>query len=361
MEWVPEHYQEACLRVAKAQGYQTTGLAERVRALSEAYNTEGLGTADDHGAARLLFFFQRDIPKVGLAVRELLQVGLLGKRETIRVLDYGAGLGASTFGLVRALEQVGFAGKVEAHLYEPDAKASALASALARALSTTRSAEQGTLRLNVHCISAVPKLEQQYDIVLLGQVLSELNQEAPDRLEQHEMFLRTLLTQAVRQDGSIVVVEPALRDRTRHLQMLGRLLRSNVFAPCLHQGECPLLVRDRDWCHEDQPVNIPQWLVPIARAAGLRYEGLTFAYVILRPDGKNLSAYLGAESPQRLVSDLRRTKGKVEALLCPGGNTMRLDRHAAAGNASLDAAKRGNILRTPTPRIDVNATVEILC
>jgi hypothetical protein len=356
VDWIPNSYQDACLRVAKAQGYSVQSLANNVRALSDAYNTHGVGSAADHGAARLLFFFQRDVPKLGLAVRELLVAGLLGAGEgTLRVLDYGAGLGASTFGLMRALEEHGFQGKVESHFYEPDAKAASLARALAAALA----AEHPGLQIKVH--EAVPKFAKQFDLVLLGQVLSELHQDAPDRLARHEDFLRLLLREAVREDGSVVVVEPALRARSRHLQALGRRLRDHVFAPCLHQEECPLLVRERDWCHEDHDVNLPPWLVPTAKAAGLRYEGITYAYVVLRADRKNLSAFLPTPTPQRLVSDLRRTKGKIEALLCPGGNTMRLDRHRTEQNAVLEDVRRGNVLATPTPRVDAESVVQILC
>src|SRR5580700_2681488 len=55
-----------------------------------------------------------------------------------------------------------------------------------------------------------------------------------------------------------------------------------VFAPCLHAAPCPALARDSDWCHEDLDVDLPGWLVPVAKAAGLRHEGLTFSYLVLR-------------------------------------------------------------------------------
>ena len=73
-------------------------------------------------------------------------------------------------------------------------------------------------------------------------------------------------------DVRLVVVEPALRDRTRHLHRVReRLMASEavtLFAPCLHRAACPALATKGDWCHEDLPLDLPEWLVPLARAAG---------------------------------------------------------------------------------------------
>jgi SAM-dependent methyltransferase len=359
--WIPESYQQACLAVARQFGFSTTtaSVAVRVRALSDSYNREGMGSAHEHGAARLLFFFQRDLPKMGLAVHDLLASGLLEGDKPLRVLDYGAGLGASTFGLQRALELSGSARKVEATLFEPDPDARALGSALARKLG-------GSVRY----VDTIPALDRKYDLVLLGQVLSEIERDSSARLESHAQFVKQLLRDAVGKQGSVVIVEPALRERARHLQALGRALEQSVFSPCMHQGACPLLVRERDWCHEDHDVNLPAWLVPLAQSAGLRYEGLTFSFLILRSDGANVRSYVSSDpqSSQRLVSGLRRTKGKIEAVLCPHGPTLRLDRDATEGNHAFGELARGSVvdvnlldgrvrgeslvrLRKPSPRV----------
>ena len=33
-----------------------------------------------------------------------------------------------------------------------------------------------------------------------------------------------------------------------------------------------MLAREGDWCHEDLPVDLPPWLVPVARADGTGYD-----------------------------------------------------------------------------------------
>jgi hypothetical protein len=110
-----------------------------------------------------------------------------------------------------------------------------------------------------------------------------------------------------------------------------------------------MLRREEDWCHEDLAVDLPSWLVPVARAAGLRWQGLTFSYLVLRRGPRAESA----ESSARVVSSPRVTKGKRELLLCgklgADGRAacvkgMRLDRHRSASNNDWDDAARGDVL-----------------
>src|SRR5579863_1464286 len=66
-------------------------LTQEIRALSEAYNTAAFARSRTKGAlaARLAFFFPRDVPKTGGAVRELVACGRLGvpTGRPLRVLD----------------------------------------------------------------------------------------------------------------------------------------------------------------------------------------------------------------------------------------------------------------------------------
>jgi hypothetical protein len=105
-------------------------------------------------------------------------------------------------------------------------------------------------------------------------------------------------------------------------------------------------------------VDLPSWLAPVARAAGLRYEGLTFSYLVLRRDGMTLARCLAPPAPAglfRVVSDRMKTKGKVERFLCGEllgdkgarvvgrARTMRLDRHATDENRAWEDLGRGDV------------------
>src|SRR5688500_10882299 len=241
-------------------------LAPKLAELSRAYN-EGAAGADKKPVpleARVAFSFARDVPKGAAAVRELASADLLA--PPLRIIDVGAGLGAMTWGVVRALEAAGVKGRVESLLVDADARALDVATKIAAA--SPRGAVDLAITTRVQRASA--KLPQTA-LVIVGQVLSEID---------------TQLDGAARAQhpDALVIVEPALRDRTRHLHAVRDRLAfggATVFAPCLHAEACPALVKEEDWCHEDVAVDLPKWLVPLARAAGLRFQGLTFSHLVL--------------------------------------------------------------------------------
>lgn len=341
-------------------------LAPAVKALSAAYNgaqAEG-GKTKLPLEARVAFSFPRDVPKGAAAVRELIASGVLAipTDRPLRVLDLGAGLGAMTWGLVRALEASGAKGRVDALLVDEDQEALRGAEAIARAAtSLERSAiELAITTKRLDLASGKDRSAQASstnDVVILGQVLSEISprQDPAERLEAQSAIIADVLRTMVAPDGALVIVEPALRDRTRHLHALrDRILEqriATVFAPCLHAGACPMLPLETEWCHEDLPVDLPDWVVPLARAAGLRWQGLTFSYLVLRKDGK-ISVRPSSEAASvrfRTVSDLLRSKGKAELLICAEDGQRRrirrLDRDAALdGGLPFTDLRRGDIV-----------------
>jgi ribosomal protein RSM22 (predicted rRNA methylase) len=380
-----DDWRETLDAVARARGWPSSrdvaALGARVAALSEAYNDPGRARAgaEEAGAARLAFSFPRDVPKGAAAVRELIATGALrvpGEGATLSVLDLGAGLGATTWGVARALQAAGARCVLEATWLDADARALAIAEAIAQGRAG-RSPVEVRARAVARPLTALDDLGR-FDLVLLGQVLSELQVGEPPeaRVERHAALLARLLDRHLAPLGSVVVIEPALRERTRHLHRVRDAAVAGgavVFAPCLHQAPCPALEREGDWCHEDMPVDLPPWLAPVARAAGLRREGLTFSYLVLRATGPRLVERLGDAPGARLrvVSDVIRTKGKREAFLCgalpglPGARARvtRLDRDEVAGNEAWSDLKRGDVLNVEPapdparPRVDARTRI----
>ncbi len=325
-------------------------LAHEVRALSEAYNTGDFARSRTRGAlsARLLFSFVRDVPKMECAARELADAGLLAL--PLRVLDVGAGLGASTWGLARLLAKRGLRGNIEVAMVDEDEAALRIARAIVRAHPS-----EGDVEVRV-----VPETRGLYDLILVGQSLGEID---PDETKQ-VAFLSKLL-ERLDPHGSLVVVEPALRDRTRRLHRVRDALVARpaparadsdargvtIFAPCLHQSACPMLARETDWCHEDVAIDLPPRVAAIARAAGLRWQGLTFSYLVLRRDEKTLRGSIADSVALRVVSAPIDTKGKRELFLCGEGEIRRiarLDRDEKPKSAWSDAA-RGDVLVLSRP------------
>ena len=377
--------------VARRRGWPTSQnvaeLAANVAKLSSAYNDRAVARATIHeaGPARLGFGFARDVPKGAGAVRELVATGALGGGgATLRLLDVGSGLGATTWGVVRAIEAAGAGHGTEATWVESEAAALELGLDI---LSRRPDSDRLRVRPIHRTLRSSTDLDDlgQFDLVLVGQLLSELDVglDGAERLNRQAALLGGLLQNQTKEHGSLVIVEPALRDRTRHLHAVRDrllLLGATVFAPCTHAAPCPALAMESEWCHEDIPVDLPAWVVPVARAAGLRREGLTFSYLVLRKDGIDLARVLPelprARNPLRVVSAQMRSKGKREAFLCgplhkgEGGSlvaarakAMRLDRDASTQNAAWEELMRGDVfiaepeLCAERPRVGKETTI----
>jgi ribosomal protein RSM22 (predicted rRNA methylase) len=341
-------------------------LAESVQRVSQAYNEARFPMRWSAGeqAARLGFFLPRDLHKVARALRD---VDLRGVR---RVLDLGAGVGASAVGAVLAVRAQGVTAPLEVQLVEPDAAALAAAVATLARLEAINGFGPVAVRARRGDLLAG---EGAADLVVLGQVLVEVGHGMAEagRVPMLARLLTTLAERHLAPGGRILVVEPALRVTARRLQQVrGVLLRTasgeprlHVVAPCPHDGACPLLAREGDWCHEDLAVDLPASLVPVARAAGLRWQGLTFARLVLASAPE-------ARPPARVAAPPRVTKGKSAHVFCSGDGTLRhverLDRHRSGANAVWDALQRGDAVRLSLPdadhslaRIGADARVEV--
>jgi SAM-dependent methyltransferase len=372
------------VEVARAHRLPTVAEPHRlgplVAKLAAAYNDPALrGLAGvDHRAARLGFFYARDVPKMAGAAREAIALdrprGSVGR--ALRVLDLGAGLGATHRGFARALDAAGIARGIDVVAVDGDARALDLAREI-----TLRRPREGKVAVRLVTQTGDVRARdladrERYDVILLGNVLTELDLDrTPEqRVEIHRAMLASLLRDRLKDDGILVVVEPALRLRSRHLQRVrGALIdrgEARVLAPCLHEGRCPLLGRESDWCHEDLPVDLPSWLVPIAREAELRWEGLTFSYLVLVSSPPTLRTALASRvkgKVQRAVSPALVTKGKVEVMLCgdalrgaPEGDPYgdfgvrsgRLDREKSPKNKAISSLVRGDIVDVRGPLDD---------
>jgi hypothetical protein len=364
-------------RIARAHKWPTSAepaqLGALVRALSDAYNApvpppgRAVASSGPALAARLGFSFARDVPKAAAAVRELVASGEIPGAATggvLRTLDVGSGLGATTWGVARALSLAGARCTLQVTWEDEDALALDVASQLAR----DRGHRSGDVALDVRTerrrADHAGAGGTHWNLILLGQVISELDAqlEPEERTERHTRLLAGLVG-SLAPGGALVVIEPALRERTRHLHAVRDLLlarrEASVFAPCLHAAACPALALPGEWCHEDLPIDLPEWLEPVARAAGLRWQGLTFAYLVLRrPEERTLAellpaAHASGASRARVVSDPLVSKAKREHFVCGEDGervrVSRLDRDASESNAAWEALDRGDLVSLAPP------------
>ncbi len=306
-------------------------------------------------AARALFFTVADAAKVLIPLTELDRVGLLGEHQ-LRVLDLGAGAGAMTLGLADFLARRGQQSRLDATLVDVDRSALELAAdAVAAFVPDAR------IRVNAADVAAI-ELQGSFDLVLMGTVLNELP--AAAQLPLVEKAIRALAP-----GGSLVVIEPALRETTRALHLLRDQLlmddRAQVFAPCTRTvAPCPALADEADWCHEDRAVELPPRARQLAQATGLRTGGMKFSYLVLRQTPAAQMPHL-QHQPLRVVSAPLKSKGKHELYVCSdqGRQLVRLlRRRRSTDNRAFERARRGDLLITQSPlaeQIDADTVLKL--
>lgn len=189
----------------------------------------------------------------------------------------------------------------------------------------------GVIRGDVTRATRPAGVEGRFDWVVAAHLLNELSLDVDSRARLVLGWLGELLTP----DGHCILIEPALRETSRGLLAVrDRLVAAGRFVvgPCLWQGACPALGRERDFCHA---------------SAGIIADGrsrVDFSYLVVRRQGS------ASQDHQlfRIVSDPMKDKGRLRMFGCgPAGRVLltRLDREASTGNRDLARAARGDLVR----------------
>jgi ribosomal protein RSM22 (predicted rRNA methylase) len=277
-------------------------------------------------AAYLLFYWPVSYAQVRRLLTELQ--GPLGA-----ALDLGSGPAPASFALLDA-----GATRVQA------ADRSDPALKLAAKLATQAGVQLGTRRW--HPDAALP--EEKFSIIVAQHLLNEL-WHGDEALERRASLCRQLLGH-LHPGGTLLLIEPALRDTSRELLQLRDLLVGEgiaVRAPCLYRGRCQALDRPSDWCHAEREWEPPPLVLEVARAAGLRKERLKMSYLALAPPGE-----VWTEPPAgrlfRIVSEPLQGKGRLRYMGCGPEGRMGLalqDKHLGDANRRFEALERGEVIR----------------
>jgi ribosomal protein RSM22 (predicted rRNA methylase) len=223
-----------------------------------------------------------------------------------RVLDLGAGTGAAS-------------------------KAVRAQWASAEIVAVDKVAAPGILRADVTRGLRPLGVQGRFDLIVAAHLLNELALDEDGRARLVLGWCRELL----QEHGTCILVEPALRETSRGLLAVrDRLSAAGLFvvAPCLWQGPCPALARERDFCHMSAAV--------IAQGR----SRVDFSYLMLRKQGTPSAD----TSVFRIVSDPMKDKGRMRFFACgPAGRLLitRLDRERSPVNQLLDEIERGAVVR----------------
>lgn len=325
---------------------------------SERYTTDRarLSAPSDRTAdlaARAAFFTIADAMKVAIPVRELAGRQALPSARPLRVIDLGAGCGAMSLGLVASMPV-----PMAITAIDRDAAALGIAATSVRDLAARRSS--GTT-IATRVDDATRARLSEADLIVMGTLVNEL--EDADRIALVERALGALSP-----DGSVIIIEPALRETSRALHAIRDAVlasgAAHVFAPCTRQAApCPALADPSDWCHEDRAVTLPPRTAELARLTHLRDGGLKFSYLVLRREARRL-----AEEPNawRVVGAPRAQKGKVEVMGCSEAGRVPLRllrRNRTAQNRELERADRGEVMivdaASDGERVEIESTTTV--
>jgi len=341
---------------AQQQNDKLKALAEKVSRLSLLLTREreDLPAAylKDAGLreAYLAYFLLPNLEKIKVPLGELsLHPGKALEKERLRVLDLGCGPGTASLGVLDFFGAREHYPRLEFTAVDQVAENLKAAEELFSSMRASRGlkAAMTTVRSGVADLSRFET--GPFDLVILSNVLNELFSREGRKIEKRLAVMEDIMTRLVADDGSLIVIEPALRETSREmLEVRDRLLDEgfHVYAPCIFAGKCPALTNPRDWCHEDIPWEAPAVIRELDRLTGLRKDSLKFSWLVFRKDGQSAADFYGDDS-FRVVSEPLVSKGKVEFYLC-GANgrrlVMRLDKDKSAGNEAMGAMRRGDVV-----------------
>ncbi len=341
-----------------------TSLIDSIAALSMRFTRDRRGLCNRYldepalAAAYTAYFLPVNFSKVQLLLHEL-PTGW-AKQDCLHVLDLGTGPGTAALAVRDWLAGQGDAQPTRLHVRAVDHSKAGLATA-ARLWDAyeqqSGSAGRGRLSttnleleaLGPHAFPQVIAGESPYDLIILANSLNELFQSARAPLEKRVLLMERLLN-VLKPDGTLMILEPALRSTARDLHHLrDRVLQQgscSVYSPCLHEAACPALAKAGDWCHEERPWVPPSWIVDLDHELGFIKDALKFSYLLLRRDAQTIVP----RSPDlyRMVSELRVMKGEKRAWLCNEAGRSeigRLDRKRTGANADFDACHRGALVQ----------------
>jgi SAM-dependent methyltransferase len=381
-------------RVSPERDARGHALAQAVVSLSRLFTTARpslpVRYLDDsnHAAAYLSYFLPVNLSKVQVLLDELPDNNITEIPDRpMAVLDLGCGPGTGALALLDWLWHRSPERAKSVSVLAADASQASLqdASKLWEAYCN----EVGIPNAGLRCVEG--NLEHPlkgdlgkqivrggpYDLIIMANCLNELFPTAADPPVERAAVVGQLLP-FLAPHGTIMIVEPALRQTARELhQMRNHLLKQGlctVYSPCLHEGACPALDHPDDWCHEERPWQTPPAIAALDQEVGFIKDALKFSYLLLRTDGRTIVT----RSPQtfRVVSELRELKGEKRAWLCNETGRPevgRLDRKASAHNEALDSWHRGAIVQierivrkeregkvSPVGRIEGDAAVQII-
>lgn len=260
-------------------------------------------------AAYLLYYGTVNALKVRFPLREWARTRAPMTAPSLSVLELGAGPGTGLLGLACLLEDE--PALVNRILSWEAIDRSTRNLSLSRRLAEALGPRLGEVRITwtPRDILDAGSGAGTHDLVLAMNLLNELPQ-------ARESTILGIAENALKQDGVLILIEPALRWTSRRLlrlrdQALG--VGWSVLSPCTRQSQCPALEKDRDWCHHEEFWERPSLLAELDQALGRVKLSLKYSYLIL---SRTPTPVAFPDQVYRVVSERFDEKGRTRLVLC---------------------------------------------
>ena len=291
--------------------------------------------------------------------------------KQISILDIGCGAGAGMYGLCHALRDTG-----AGHGYRVtgiDSSKSLIARSRALGLRLSGINKECTVEhlpmdIDADLFRILSEDSKRYDLILFSNSLIEII--------RTKMLSLSFIDEAfvcLSDRGSLIMVEPALKDCARRLMGLRNIIardsKHEIVMPCGHNSECPLLaLEDREeWCHFSVPWQPPEYLRRLNQGLNREVDMLKFSCLVLSKPVSQGTMPRG----QVVISRLIREKGKRKLLICARSGRIevyRLDKDESASNQAFENIKSGDTIvlsdhiekRPDLWRIDSATSVTVL-
>ena len=343
--------------VVKSEGVSGERLSTAVVELSRLFTIRRSALSHSYlesptlAAAYLNYFLPVNLSKIQVLLNEM---PVVLADEPFSVLDLGSGPGTGALAVLDWWHGRGNVSGLSVVAVDRSMTALQQAESLWRKYCRTANLTGASLqacKVDVGRTGWVKDVEPRvpFDLIILANCLNETHADATDPIAMRSSLVTELLARLAPQ-GTLMIVEPALRETSRALhQVRDRLLqekRCTVYSPCLHENNCPALINPYDWCHEERAWEPPAFIQEIDGEVGFIKDALKFSYLLLRKDGKTIVDR--RPDVYRVVSELRHLKGEKRAWLCNETGRPeigRQDRLASSQNAAFDEWNRGAIVK----------------
>ena len=297
---LPDSYEPLIRAALMKRGYsldEPGQLAQAVLKLSDFYlNNPSVQTPWDEiwaQVASLVYFFPLNYSRCQLVIREAARLGFFDGLTS--VVDEGAGMGSA----IHALRDHVASGR------QPSWQARDIS---IDALMLLNELSLGPSRIQTHHVNGTLRARghtRANSLLTASYVFTELKSLPAEWLEYE----------------ALIILEPSTRDDARRLQAERKTLLAagfELWAPCPHADDCPLLQSEKDWCHDRVHFEAPGWFGAIEKSLPIKNRTLSFSYLVARkaPAPVRSRNSTAERKLARLVGDTLDEKGKSRQSVC---------------------------------------------